>query len=101
MVRQLTNEPGRVAEQYPSPIFDVPLTRSRIQRRKEAVLYQHGGAGEGVHQRALAGVRIANERNGVFFPACRDFSLLAGLQLGKAMAKIADAVIDESAVFFE
>src|SRR5437016_4951837 len=46
-----------------APAGAVPPHR-RVERREEPVLDQHAGTREGVHQRRLAGVRVADERDG-------------------------------------
>ena len=56
-----------------------PLPRARVERRKQLVLDVDAGAGQGVHQRALAGVGVADQRDGMLLAAAADLALLAGL----------------------
>src|SRR5205823_3859623 len=74
-MRQFPNESHCIAEKYPSPVFNVPLTRSRIERRKEPVLNQHGSTRERIHERALAGIRVPDQRYGMLFSPGPDFAL--------------------------
>src|SRR5439155_18174440 len=62
---------------------------------------QDAGAGEGVHQSALARVRVADERNGMLLAAAEDLALLADLDDGQALLEIANLELDEPAIFFE
>src|SRR5262249_7884609 len=101
VVRQIADEPDRVAEQDARPVLETPLARARVERGEELVLGEYPGAGQHVHQRALAGVGVADERNGVLLAAGRDPALLAGLPLAQARLQIANARADEPAVLFE
>ena len=86
MVRQFADEADRIAEQDAAPVLDVPLAGARVQRRKQFVLDVDAGAGQGVHQRALAGVGVADERDGMFLAAAGHFALLARLHFVRADA---------------
>ena len=59
------------------------------------------GVGQGVHQGALAGVGVADERDGGHVAPAGDLALLAGLDLRELGLEVLDPVADEPAVFFE
>ena len=101
MMRQIADEADRIAEQNAAPILEVPLPRARVQRREQLVLDVDAGAGQGVHQRAFAGVGVADQRDRMFLAAAAHLALLARLHLDEPRFQIADAQIDEPAVFFE
>ena len=65
MVRQIADEADRVAQQHPAPIRQPPLPGARVERGKELVLGQDAGAGQGVHQRAFAGIGVADQGDGM------------------------------------
>ena len=101
MVRQVADEADRVAEQDAAPLLDVPLAGARVERREELVLDVDAGPGQGVHERALAGVGVADQRDGMFLAAAGHLALLARLHLVQAVLEVADAQLDEPAVLFE
>ena len=63
MVRQVADEPHRVAQQHRPPAGQLPAARAGVERGEQGILHEHVGARQGVHQRALAGVRIADQGN--------------------------------------
>ena len=62
-VRQLADEPHRVAQQHRAPVRQLPAPRARVERGEQLVLDQHVRVGQRVHQRALAGIRVADQRH--------------------------------------
>ena len=64
----------------PSGQLDAP--RERVEGGEELVLGEDVGAGEGAHERALAGVRVADERDD-------RHSLRAPVVAGRARAAVA------------
>ena len=101
VMRQIADETDGIAQKHFAPVGEPPLPRARVERREELVLDVDAGAGEGVHEGALAGVGIADKGNDVLFAAAGDFALLALLHVGKAIAQVANALRDDAAVFFE
>ena len=62
MVRQLADEADGVAHEVPAP-DELVAARRRVERGEELVRDAHIGAGEGVQQRRLAGVGVADDRD--------------------------------------
>ena len=60
-VRQVADEADRVGEQGLAAPLEPPLAGAGVERREEPVLDQHPRAGQGIHQRALAGVGVADQ----------------------------------------
>ena len=63
-VRQVADEADRVGEQDLAAAPEPPLAGAGVERGEELVLDQDAGVGQGVHQGALAGVGVADERDG-------------------------------------
>ena len=61
--RQLLDEAHGVGEEDGAPVRQLDAPGERVQRGEELVLCEDLGAGEGAHERALAGVRVADERH--------------------------------------
>src|SRR5579884_1087522 len=101
MVRQITDETDGIAEQNAIPVLESPLPRARVQRREQLILNMDASPGQCVHERAFAGVGVADQRNGVFFAAAAYLAFFACLHFDQARLQIADALIDKPAVFFE
>src|SRR5207247_9625359 len=53
------------------------------------------------HERAFAGVGVADQGDGVLFQPGADLAFLAGLDFAQPAAQVADAVVYEPAVLFE
>ena len=64
LVRELVNEADRVGEQHGQALRKAELPNGRVEGREQAVLDQHAGARELVHERRLARVRVADQRQG-------------------------------------
>jgi hypothetical protein len=60
--RQLLDESHRVGQQHFVAGRQMDASRHRVERREKEVLGKDFSAGEGPHQRALARVRVADER---------------------------------------
>ena len=102
MVRQIANEADGVAQAAPGPSPCKCHCRVRVSSVEKSLSSTYdAGPGERVHQRALAGVGVADERDGVLLAAAAHFALLAGLHLVEPCLEVADAAADEPAVFFE
>ena len=56
-------------KQHPAPVLEVPLPGARVERGEQLVLDVDAGPGQRVHQRALAGVGVADQRDGVLLAA--------------------------------
>ena len=79
----------------------MPTASTRVQRRKQFVFSQNFGIGQRIHQRALAGVGIADQRDGHVIAACGNGSLLPLLNLFKFHAQFMDAFFNQPAVNFQ
>src|SRR5207248_8842700 len=90
MMRQIADEADRVTEQDAAPVRDLPGPGAGVERREELVAGHHFAAGELVEQRALAGVGVADERDGVLLESAADLTLLAGLDGRQALLEVAD-----------
>ena len=78
-----------------------PAAGPGVERREQLVLDQHAGLGQRVHQRALAGVGVADQRDRGHVAAAGDLALLPRLDLGQLRLELLDAMRDQPAVFFE
>ena len=101
--RQLLDEADRVGEQRVAAGGQADAPRHRVQRGEEQVLGEHLGAREGVHQRALAGVRVADEGDDLHAlpratPTVQRALLAHGIDLA---AQLRDPVAHELAVGLE
>ena len=63
MMRQAADETDGVAEQHGIAAAQVPAPRLGIERLEEPILRGDARAGQRVHQRALAGVGVTDERD--------------------------------------
>ena len=100
-VRQVADEPDGVREQdVPAPA-EPPAPGPGVERGEELVLDQDAGVGQGVHQRALAGVGVADQRDGRHVAPAGDLALLAGLDLAELRLQVLDPLGDEPAVLLE
>ncbi len=63
VMRQLLDEPDRVGQQCLVPTWKLDLPGGRVKGREQKVLCQNIRAGERVHERGLAGVRIPDQRH--------------------------------------
>ena len=107
-LNEATSECGRfadeadgVGEQDVAAAAELPAPGPGVEGGEELVLDEHAGVGQGVHQGALAGVGVADERDGRHVAAAGDLALLAGLDLGELGLEVLDAVVDQPAVLFE
>ena len=101
MVRQIADETDCIAEQHPSPLFQMPLPGARVESGEEFILDIDAGSGQSVHQRTLAGVGVADQRYGMLCAPATDFAFFACLDFNQATAQIANPLIDQAAVFFQ
>ena len=84
-VRQVADEPDGVGEQDVAAARGTASLRVRVSRvAKSLSSTSTPGVGQGVHQRALAGVGVADERDGRRVAPAGDLALLAGLDLARA-----------------
>src|ERR1700677_4505449 len=68
IVRQIANEADGVAEQDLNAAVDFPCARFGIERREELVVGVGACRSEGVEERALAGVGVANDADREMLP---------------------------------
>src|SRR5690606_42090466 len=95
------NEAGGVAEQHRAPARELPAAGAGVERREKLVLGKHVSVGERVHQRALAGVRVADERDGHPIAPAGDFAFFAFLHFLEIATQISDALLGQPTVGFE
>ena len=86
MVRQIADEPDRIAQQHGPPARQLPAAGPRVERGEQQVLGENVGAGQRIEQRALAGVGVADQRNGHLRPLCGHLALAAMFDRGVASA---------------
>ncbi len=98
MVRQVADEAHRVAQQHGPPARQLPAAGPRVERGEEQVLGEDVGAGQGVQERALAGVGVADQRNGHLRPPRGDLALAAMLDGVELLPQIADPLLGQAAV---
>src|SRR2546423_10773834 len=79
MVGELADEAARVRAQQPLAIRRDGLRGGRVERREQPVLDEHAGARQRVEQRALARVRVADERGAELAAAARALRLALAL----------------------
>jgi hypothetical protein len=84
--RELADEPDRVGQHDLPTVGQLELPGGRVERREELVLDQHLRLGEPVEQRRLAGVGVADQRDG------RDRRPLAAGRLGATDALVVPEV---------
>jgi hypothetical protein len=78
-VGEITDEAHGIGQHDRGPVRQADTPQGRIERGKQLVGDQHTRAGQPVEQGRLAGVCIANERNG------RNLGLAAHLSGGTAL----------------
>jgi hypothetical protein len=94
---------NRVGEEHLPTSGQGHAPRGRVERGKELILGQDAGAGEGIEERGLAGVGIADQRH------CGDAFLAAALAVQPALhthflqlaLQMRDAAADSLSVYFE
>ena len=64
LVRQVAHEPDRVGEQREPRIRQLQPAHGRIERREQLIGGVRARAGQAIEQRRLAGVRVADQRDG-------------------------------------
>ena len=100
-VRQVPDESDGVGEQDLPAAAEPPATGAGVEGGEELVLDEDAGVGQGIHEGALAGVGVADERDRRRIAAAGDLALLARLDLRELRLQVLDPVPDEPAVFFE
>jgi len=100
-VRQVADEADGVGEQGLAAPAEPPAAGPGVEGGEELVLDQDAGLGQRVHQRALAGVGVADQRDRRHVGAAGDLALLPGLDLGQLRLELLDAVPDQPSVFLE
>ena len=88
-------------KQHRAPAGQLPAAGARVERGEQLVLGQHVGAGQLVEQRALAGVRVADERDRHAIAARGHFALLAAQHAVQLAAQLGDPLLDQPAVGFQ
>ena len=100
-VRQVPDEADRVGQQRRAAAPEPPLAGPGVERGEQLVLDQHPGVGQGVHEGALAGVGVADERDGRERAPAGDLALLARLDLAELGLQLLDPVHHQPAVFLK
>ena len=102
VVRQIADEAYGVAEEdfYAAVYF--PVSGFGVEGGEEFIVGVGAGGGEGVEERAFAGVGVADDADGeVTGGALGDFAGFAALDAGDFLFEAVDAFADEAAVDFE
>src|SRR5262249_35053093 len=100
-MREVPDEADRVREEDVAAAPELPAPGPRVERGEELVLDEDARVGQGVHQGALAGVRVADERDGRDIPTAGDLALLPRLDAGELRLEVLNPVRDQPAVLFE
>ena len=100
--RRRTNPTVSVSSTGSPPGQREPAGR-RVERREQPVLDEHAGVGEAVEQRRLAGVRVADDRDGgeTAAAAALALELARVLQLLELVLELGDAALDPPPVDLE
>src|SRR5690606_29004571 len=69
LLRQIADEADRVGDDDLALPREADAPRARVEGREELVLREHAGIRQRVQQRALAGVRVADDRHDRDAPA--------------------------------
>jgi len=104
LVRQFAHEADRVGHHHVAHFrAQVQAARGGVEGGEQLVGDVHTGLGEGIEQRRLAGVGIADQRDreSLAAPARTALGLVLLAQLGQAHAQGLDAVADQPAVGLE
>src|SRR5205085_2485952 len=97
------DEPDRIDDERALAARQIEAAYRRVERREELVLDENAGVRERVHQRRLAGIGVADERD----RHVRDAGALAAVQVARtldltqASAQTDDALSDAPAVDLE
>ena len=94
-------KPDRVAQQHGPPAGQLPAAGPRVERGEQGVLDENVGAGQGVQQRALAGVGVADQRDGHLPAAGGHLALLRRSIVFSSLPQIGDPLLDHAAVHFQ
>ena len=97
IVRQLLDEPDRVGDEDARLRLGLQRAHRRVERREELVLDQHLAARERAHERRLAGVRVADERDAQLVPRAAAV-VVVSLDRRQLLAQLRDAVADLAAI---
>ena len=102
VMRQVAHEPDRIAEEHLDAAIEFPGARFGVERRKQLVIRVGSGGGEGIEERALARIRIADDADReMMSDAFCDEASFSGLDAFDFVAEAADAFADEPAVDFQ
>ena len=100
-MRQVTDEADRVGQKRIPAATELPAASARVESREQFIFDQDARLGERVHERALAGVGVADERDGRHIAATGDLAFLARLNFAELGLELLDAMPDQPAVFLE
>ena len=98
MVRQVADEPHRVAQEDGPPAGQLPAAGPRVERGEEQVLGKNVGTGQRVQERTLAGIGVADQGNGHLRPPRGDLALAAMLDGAELLPQIADPLLGQAAI---
>src|SRR6185369_1258175 len=100
-VWQIADKPDGVGKEDGSPTGKHPAAGAGVERGKELICGIDARAGEGIHQRTLAGIRVADERHGQAIIARGNEALLAFFDATQLVAELVNSAFDEAAIFFD
>ena len=102
VMRQIADEADGVGQEQLAAAVDLPGAGFGVERGEQLVVGIGAGGGEGVEERALAGVGVADEAGGgVLAGTLGDEAGFAVLDLADFPGEIGDAFANDSAVGFE
>ena len=101
-MRQLLDEADRVGHEDARPGLRLERAHRGVERREQLVGDEHLAAGERAHERRLAGVGVADERDAAAGPAARGGGGPASRWIAASSSRqLGDAVADLAAVELE
>ena len=101
IVRQLLDEPDRVRDQHARLGLRLQRAHRGVERREELVRDQHLAAGERAHQRRLAGVGVADQRDPELIAARGPALVAVALDRLQLLFQLREAVADLAAIELE
>ena len=101
IVRQLLDEADGVGDQHPRLCLRLQRAHRGVQGCEQLVLDQHLAAGERAHQRRLAGVGVADQRDPQLIAASRAALVAVALDILQLHFQLGEAIADLAAIEFE
>ncbi len=103
LVRQIPYEADSIGQHDLRAVRQLEAANSRVQGRKKLVLDVHAGIGQRIEQGRLAGIRVADKRNGRHFGthAVLPVHRAARVDVLEARVQLPDPAPEEAAIRFQ